>query len=225
MSKKFELTELRKVESSNISQVGFHDNSIFVEFKNGTTYEYLETSKEDYSNLVGAKSVGKHLNTEIKGNFDCNKVDYDLILPIKEITLLEKISQDIIIAMKNRVTVRSNTLKLLKSELLNNQKSKKPINDLKVLKSYHKKLKKSLDFFEGVVAQDLNAEISILEEYLPKEMSDTELVEFINTCFNVHLNYENLTSGEIIGKIKKASGSSNGKLIMSEVNKHVELRG
>jgi len=84
MNKPFEVTELKKVESSNISQIGFHDNVTFVEFKNGAVYSYAGTKKEDYESLVNAKSVGAHLNSEIKGKFEYEKVEYDLKLKSTE---------------------------------------------------------------------------------------------------------------------------------------------
>ena len=224
MKKSFEVTRIDLVKSSNIKLVAFHNNTTFVQFKNDTLYTYAGTKKEDYDALVNAKSVGAHLNSAIKGKFEYEKVEYDLVLPIKEITLLEKINNDIKNYTKEKNTIRANVLKLVKAELLNNEKAKKPIDELKVVSSYHKKLKKSVEFFQGTIAEDLVNEIKVIEEFLPKEMSDSELVNFIGMCFKVH-EYENLTIGEIIGKIKKASGSSNSKLIASEVKKHKDLQG
>jgi len=226
MKKSFEVTRIDVVKSSMIKLVAFHEDTTFVQFKNDTVYSYSGTKKEDYDALIKAKSVGVHLNSAIKGNFEYEKVDYELkVKEEKPLSLLEQVNNSIKTALKSKESLRANVLKLVKSELLNNEKAKKPISELKVVSGYHKKLKKSLEFFKGDLATDLENEISIIEEFLPKEMSDGELIKFIDTCFQVHINYEDLTIGEIIGKIKKATGSSNGQLIASEVKKHKDLQG
>ena len=40
-----------------------------VEFKNGSVYSYFDVPGGEYSNLVGAESVGKYLNQNIKNNY------------------------------------------------------------------------------------------------------------------------------------------------------------
>jgi hypothetical protein len=61
-----------------IKLVAFHDDITFVQFKNDTVYSYTGTKEEDYEALIKAKSVGIHLNSIIKGNFEYEKVDYEL---------------------------------------------------------------------------------------------------------------------------------------------------
>lgn len=115
---------------------------------------------------------------------------------------------------------------LLKSDLINNTKAKKPQSELKIAQAYHKSLLKTADVYaqNGAKAHEeqFKKEAKYIEKLLPKQMSDDEVVKFIDTCFKVH-DYEGLKMGEIIGKIKKGLGdsSSNGKLIAQEVKKHL----
>lgn len=68
---KVELSDLIKVESSNIHMVGFNENTTYVEFKNGTIYSYPETTQKEFEDLVSSKSVGKHFHAtyKLKNNY------------------------------------------------------------------------------------------------------------------------------------------------------------
>jgi hypothetical protein len=61
--------------SNNISSVGYdgNNNTLAVEFKDGTVYHYENVPKDDYNNLIGAKSVGKHFHANIKGIYKHSK--------------------------------------------------------------------------------------------------------------------------------------------------------
>lgn len=66
--------ELKPVKSSNIESVG-HDpakNELIVRFRgtrpeNDRTYHYEGVDAAKHAALIGAESIGKHLNTEIIG--------------------------------------------------------------------------------------------------------------------------------------------------------------
>lgn len=60
------ITTLKKVESSNIELVGFHENKTFIKFKNGNIYEYPETTVEEFTELSEAESVGKQFFKSFK---------------------------------------------------------------------------------------------------------------------------------------------------------------
>lgn len=45
-----------------------------VEFKNGTIYEYYKFPKDKWDILTEAESIGKYLNTCVKGAYDYKKV-------------------------------------------------------------------------------------------------------------------------------------------------------
>ena len=93
MKKEFEVTRIDLVKSSMIKLVAFHEDTTFVQFKNDTIYSYVGTNKEDYNNLINAKSVGAHLNSTIKGNFEYAKFEYDL--KVKTPTPLDEVGGNI----------------------------------------------------------------------------------------------------------------------------------
>lgn len=137
-------------------------------------------------------------------------------------SLLKKLNKSIIIAKKGGNKPRANALVLLKSELLNNEKDKKPKDELVVAKSYKKKLEKSLDLYKNTDQYfELKNEIVFIEEALPEEMSDEEVVKMIDLCFKTH-DYEGLHMGQIISKLRGALNTSNGKLIAEEVKKRIK---
>ena len=57
------------VQSSNIDAVGHcaATNTLAVRFKSGDTYHYPDCEKSVHEALVGAKSVGSHFHSNIKG--------------------------------------------------------------------------------------------------------------------------------------------------------------
>lgn len=59
------------VSSSNVAAVGYDINTMTleVEFNSGSVYQYFDVPEAEYLNLIGAESVGKYLNQNIKGNY------------------------------------------------------------------------------------------------------------------------------------------------------------
>ncbi|MDJ0448840.1 KTSC domain-containing protein [Methylocystis sp. JR02] len=59
------------VTSSNISEVGYDENSRTLEvlFTSGNLYQYFDVPPQIYTELMQAGSVGQYLNANIKGNF------------------------------------------------------------------------------------------------------------------------------------------------------------
>lgn len=58
------------VDSSNISEVMWENETLFVLFKkNGITGAYYGVPAEKYNELISAPSAGKYLNSEIKPFF------------------------------------------------------------------------------------------------------------------------------------------------------------
>jgi hypothetical protein len=59
------------VNSSNVASVGYDQNTMTleVEFTNGSVYQYFDVPEIEYRNLIGAESVGRYLNQNIKANY------------------------------------------------------------------------------------------------------------------------------------------------------------
>lgn len=68
--------EMTRVESSNIEQVGYEEESetLQVEFKNGGMYQYFDVPQHVYEELRDADSVGRYLAYSIKGTYRYSKV-------------------------------------------------------------------------------------------------------------------------------------------------------
>ena len=61
---------MTQVVSSNLSAVGWADDTLTVEFNNGATYEYDGVSREEFYSLRDAASPGGYFNRSIKGRYE-----------------------------------------------------------------------------------------------------------------------------------------------------------
>lgn len=62
-----------KVQSSNIQEVGYLNNDLYVRYASGT-YVYEGVEKSLYEGLVSSESKGKYMNEHIKGMFKYRKI-------------------------------------------------------------------------------------------------------------------------------------------------------
>jgi hypothetical protein len=64
------------VSSSNVESVGYDEDSetLEVEFKNGTLYQYFDVPQGVFNGLVNADSVGGYLAENIKGVYRYSRV-------------------------------------------------------------------------------------------------------------------------------------------------------
>lgn len=115
----------------------------------------------------------------------------------------EKISGDIKTAMKSRDKLRTSVLRMVMSEINVAEKSGNDFKHIDILKGYSKKIKKSIEEYKKLSLEDkileLNSELEIVNEYLPKEMSDEELTNAVDDI----LKENDFKSGEV-GKAIKA---------------------
>lgn len=126
-----------------------------------------------------------------------------------------KIDNDIKEALKKREKVKLSTLRMLKSNLKNEKIAKKreltEDEEVKVLNSYLKKLKDSLDLYKksnrGDLVSQLEDEIKVVEAYLPPRLTSEEIKKIV------------LDVVDKIGKERKNMG-----LIMKEVMSKVSSR-
>lgn len=66
---------INKVEvvSSNVARIGWDNNSLYVDFKNGS-YEYKNVPKRIYNEMLEAESKGKYLNAHVKGRYEYKRL-------------------------------------------------------------------------------------------------------------------------------------------------------
>jgi len=60
--------EMIKVQSSNVESIGYDNtqNILYIEFKHGGKYKYLNVDRYIYDNLLVADSKGKFFDQNIK---------------------------------------------------------------------------------------------------------------------------------------------------------------
>ena len=68
--------EMTQVVSSNVAAIGYdHDeNVLVVEFHGGATYRYQNVPENVYEGMKEAESIGKFLNSQVKGVYEYEKV-------------------------------------------------------------------------------------------------------------------------------------------------------
>jgi uncharacterized protein YqeY len=95
----------------------------------------------------------------------------------------ERIAKEIKDAMKSGDKLKVSVLRMLLADIINVEKSGKDFKHIDVIRGYGKKLKKTIEEYERLHIQDkimsYNEELKIVEEFLPKQMSDEELKQVV----------------------------------------------
>jgi uncharacterized protein len=145
-------------------------------------------------------------------------------------TLLDKIAEDMKTAMKSREQFRLETLRTLRAVLLEKKVEKRPEggmtpdDEIGVLISAAKNRKESITIFRDNGRNDLadqeTRELEIIQEYLPKQLSEEEITEFVKKV----IADVGATSAKDFGKVmpavmKELKGKADGKIIQETVKK------
>lgn len=136
-------------------------------------------------------------------------------------SLLKSITDEMYLSMKSGNKDKANTLRTLISKLKDQQiKSRKDISDeetLKIIKTLVKQRKESAEIYSKAGREELaekeNFEISILSNYLPKLMSDEDVLSLIKEIID-DTNAKDLSD---IGKVmplvmQRGKGKVDGKI-------------
>ena len=107
-------------------------------------------------------------------------------------SLKERLLQDMKDAMKEKDTVRKNTVQLVRSGILQIEKDKKiELDDEGVLDVISKELKKRRDSMPDFIKSgrqdlidELNREIEVLLGYLPEQMTEEEIKDLVVSAIN-----------------------------------------
>ncbi|MQF70024.1 GatB/YqeY domain-containing protein [SAR202 cluster bacterium AD-804-J14_MRT_500m] len=105
-----------------------------------------------------------------------------------EDTLTDQLQQDLYKAMRARDSVRVSVIRLLRSSIgyreKETQKSLSDADVLDVISGQVRQRRESIEMYEKGCRQDLvdkeTAELIILQEYLPSQLTDAELCELVN---------------------------------------------
>ncbi|MGI6777492.1 MAG: GatB/YqeY domain-containing protein [Acetivibrionales bacterium] len=145
-------------------------------------------------------------------------------------SLKHRLLEDMKAAMKEKDTVRKNTIQMVRSAVLQVEKdSKVNLEDDGIIEVVAKEVKKrrdSLPDYEKSGRQDLvetlNYEIEVLMKYLPEQLADEELEKIIK---QVILD-TGAESAKDIGKVMKEimpkiKGKADGKIVNQIVRKYL----
>jgi len=125
--------------------------------------------------------------------------------------LKDEISEQIKAAMKAKDKVRLNVLRYLKKLFIENDTAKKQLDEMDIVISYAKKTKDSLSMYpDGSEQQnEIKAEVEILNEFLPKSLSDEEVTQIIS---DIKSKLDNPNMGAIMKELSpQIKGRFDGK--------------
>jgi uncharacterized protein YqeY len=141
--------------------------------------------------------------------------------------LAEKVNQEITNAMKGKNEARLRTFRNIKSQFLLLQSSGNEVaaeDYLKAIQKMAKQIRDSIEIFEKEGRHDLagkeKEELAIIEELLPKQMSEQEISEKVKQI----ISELGATGMKDLGKVMPASmkvtaGLADGKLVSEVVKK------
>lgn len=153
--------------------------------------------------------------------------------------IIKKIDSEIISAMKNKAegsALTVSTLRMMKSAIKNAEIAKRGKGDLteedvmSVLSTMVKQRKESVEQYTNANRKDLadkeNTEISIIQEYLPEQISLEDLDKIIQSA----IKEAGVTGVKEMGKLMKelmpkVKGKADGKLVNQRVKEILEKLG
>ncbi len=143
-------------------------------------------------------------------------------------SLKERLMEDLKTSMKNKDILRKNTITMVRAAIKQEEVDKRiDLDDEGIIQIMGKQLKEkrnSIEEFKKGNRQDLvdqaEAEIAILLEYLPKQLSEEELTEIVKEV----LDQGGYTSMKDMGKIMKdvmpkVQGKADGNMVNQVVRK------
>ena len=143
--------------------------------------------------------------------------------------LKEKLMEDLKESMRNKDVIRKNTIQMVRAAILQLEKDKGiEVEDNKILEIISKEVKSKKDVlkdFEKAERQDLidqtNQEISVLQEYLPKQLSREEVKAEVEKIIAEIGATSMKDMGAIMKEAKAKMGASAEGKTINEVAKEI----
>ena len=143
-------------------------------------------------------------------------------------SLKEKLQSDLTSSMRNRDEVRSSTIRMILTSIKNEEVSGKEVRELTdaelitVLSREAKKRREAAEAFDQAGAKDRaeteRAKGSIIAEYLPKQLSESEVMELIETTIKETGANSPAQMGLVMKSLQpKIVGKADGALVSSLV--------
>jgi uncharacterized protein YqeY len=137
-------------------------------------------------------------------------------------TLKEKLQEDLKTALKQKDAVRLSVIRLAKAAItnleINRRHELEEAEVLEVLAKEAKQRKDSLPEYEKANRQDivdkLNAELKILEEYLPVQLSEAEITQIVADAVRSTGATGRKDMGKVMGALMpQIKGKADGKVV------------
>ena len=137
-------------------------------------------------------------------------------------SMLDKVQADLVAAMKSQEKVRLGSLRMLKTALKNAEIDAGKLDDaasISVIMKLCKQRKESIEVYQKNNRQDLAdleiAELAVLEEYLPKAMSEAELAALVDEVIAQLGATDPKKMGPVVGAVMKrlAGQPVDGKVV------------
>lgn len=144
--------------------------------------------------------------------------------------MVKQLEQDLIAAMKSQEKLRLTVIREIKAAMKQaNIDQKKEINDellIEVVSRGIKSRKESILEFEKGNRQDLidktKEEMQVLEEYLPEQLSNDEILAIIDQVFQEVVPTSIKDMGKVMGKITPlVKGKADMSYVSSEIKKRL----
>lgn len=143
-------------------------------------------------------------------------------------TLKEILMQDLKEAMKNKDTLKKDTIQIIRAGVLQIEKDNKiELDDEGVIGVLSSELKKRNDVLPDYeksgrddLVQQVNSQIEIIKSYLPEQLSEEEIIKIIEDlkASNGFLTMKDM--GKLMGLLsKELKGKADGKLVSELVKK------
>jgi uncharacterized protein YqeY len=143
-------------------------------------------------------------------------------------SLKEKLQTDLTSAMRNRDEVRSSTIRMILTSIKNEEVSGKEMRELSeselitVLSREAKKRREAAEAFDQAGVKDRaeteRAEGAIIAEYLPKQLSESEVKELIDVAMRETGANSPAQMGLVMKNLQpKIAGKADGALVSSLV--------
>ena len=135
---------------------------------------------------------------------------------------LEKIDSDLKTAMKEKNEIKLSTLRMLKAAIKNKEIDKKQaLSEPEILEIIQKQVKQrreSIAEFQKANRQDLlskeTAEIAVLEQYLPKQLTEAELTVMVQKAIQTTGAKAKSDIGKIMKEVMpQIAGRADGKQV------------
>ena len=145
-------------------------------------------------------------------------------------SLLERLNTDMKQAMKEKDKEKLSVIRMIKSSLQNEAiKTKTDLSEdeeLTVLSRELKQRKDSLHEFKNAgrddLANKLQAEIAIVEQYMPAQLSEDEISEIVKQTISEVGASSKAEMGKVMGALMpKVKGKADGSLVNKLVQQHL----